>query len=125
MNLLINERDADKKELEGRTVYWLQTPETTGGRYNSVCTVVYDPGARAYPAHAHDKGEETIYVESGSGKVKVGEEIFDIARGSLVLFPQGVPHMVWNTGQDPMHLICFYGPQQSAIDYTFHEGLRF
>lgn len=125
MKLLTNERDGVKRELDGRTVYWLQTPETTGGKYNSVCTVVYDPGARACPAHAHDNGEETIYVESGSGKVKVGEEVFDIERGSLVLFPQSVPHMVWNTGRVPMHLICFYGPQQSAIEYTFHKDFDF
>ena len=123
MNLCINERDGDKKEFEGRQVYWLQTPETTGGKYSSICTVSYDPGAKAKPAHAHDNGEETIFVISG--KVKVGNEVFDLEPHSLVLFPQGVPHMVWNTGDVPLHLCCFYAPDASAIEYTFYEDFDF
>ena len=125
MNLCINERDGDKKEFEGRQVYWLQTPETTGGKYSSICTVSYDPGAKAKPAHAHDNGEETIFVISGTGKVKVGNEVFDLEPHSLVLFPQGVPHMVWNTGDVPLHLCCFYAPDASAIEYTFYEDFDF
>lgn len=125
MNLCINERDGDKKEFEGRQVYWLQTPETTGGKYSSICTVSYDPGAKAKPAHAHDNGEETIFVISGMGKVKVGDEVFDLEPHSLVLFPQGVPHMVWNTGDVPLHLCCFYAPDASAIEYTFYEDFDF
>lgn len=125
MNLCINERDGDKKEFEGRQVYWLQTPETTGGKYSSICTVSYDPGAKAKPAHAHDNGEETIFVISGTGKVKVGNEVFDLEPHSLVLFPQGVPHMVWNTGDVPLHLCCFYAPDASAIEYTFYKDFDF
>lgn len=81
--------------------------------------------ARAKPAHAHDNGEETIYIVSGTGKVKVGEEVFELEPGSLVLFPQRVPHMVWNTGAVPLKLVCFYAPQQSALEYTFYEDFDF
>ena len=125
MKLAIHERDGDVKQMKGRSVCWLQTPETTGGRYSSVCTVVYEPGARAKPAHAHDNGEETIYVETGTGKVKVGDEVFELQPGMVVLFPQTVPHMVWNTGKEPLRLVCFYGPRQSAIEYTFYEDFDF
>ncbi len=124
--LVTNERNGDIKVFEGsRTVNWLQTPESTGGQYCSVCTCTYEPGKRAYPAHSHPAGEETIYVVSGSGKVKIGDEIFPLETGSLALFPQGVPHMVWNNGDVPLKLCCFYAPNQDAIGYEWHEDFDF
>lgn len=125
MNLCSNERDGEKRDMNGRRVYWLQTPQKTGGMYSSVCTVVYEPGARAKPAHAHDHGEETVFVLSGTGKVKVGSDTFGLEPGACVLFPQGVPHMVWNTGEIPLHLVCFYGPKPDAVQYTFYEDFDF
>lgn len=125
MNLCIHERDGEKKVFDGRQVYCLHTPEKTGGRYSSICTVSYDPGAKAKPAHAHDNGEETVYVLSGTGKVKVGDEVMGLEPGTLVLFPQGVPHMVWNTGDIPLHMVCFYAPNANAIQYTFYEDFDF
>ena len=124
-SIFTHETRGDVKHFEGRDVFWLQTPESTGGKYSSVCVVSYDPGARAKPAHAHDNGEETIYIVSGTGKVKVGDEISELSPGSLVLFPQGVPHMVWNTGDEPLKLVCFYGPIPEAIEYTFYEDFDF
>ena len=125
MNLLAHEENMFKKQMPGRTVTWVQTPETTGGQYSSICITVYEPGARAKPAHAHDNGEETIYVVSGSGRAKVGKELFELRPGSVLLFPQEVPHMVWNTGDEPLKLACFYAPQLSAIEYTFYEDFDF
>ena len=62
---------------------------------------------------------------SGSGRAKVGEKIFNLKPGAVLLFPQGVPHMVWNTGSEPLKLACFYAPQLSAIEYTFYENFDF
>lgn len=124
-SIFTHESRGDVKHFDGRDVFWLQTPEVTGGKHSSVCTVTYFPGARAKPAHAHDKGEETIYIVSGTGKVKVGDEIQDVCPGSLVFFPQGVPHMVWNNGTEPLKLVCFYAPCPEAIEYTFYEDFDF
>jgi mannose-6-phosphate isomerase-like protein (cupin superfamily) len=125
MQLSINERSAKHIDFEGRTVSWLQTPADTGGRYSSVCTVAYEPGARAKPAHAHINGEETIFVLSGFGKVKVGDEVFNLEPKTAVLFPQGVFHMVWNTGETVLRLVCFYAPKASAIEYIYDEKFDF
>ncbi len=123
--IVTHESMGDIKQMDGRVVSWLQTPESTNGQYSSVCTCVYDPGARAKPAHSHPNGEETVYVISGTGKVKIGDEIADIRQGSLFLFPQGVPHMVWNTGAEKMKIVCFYAPVAEAISYEFHEDFDF
>jgi len=125
MQIKIDEKNGTKVKAAGRLINWLQTPETIGGKYSSVCTVVYEPHARAKPAHSHLYGEETIYVISGKGKVKVGDEEYEIQPESLVLFPQGVLHMVYNTSDEPLKLICFYGPDQKAIEYLYHEYFDF
>ena len=66
-----NIKDAEVIHFDGRDVYWLQKVQENCPNFSSVCTCIYKPGARAKPAHAHLRGEETIYVMSGSGKVKV------------------------------------------------------
>ena len=124
-SLVSTENEGDLKKFEGRDVIWVQTPEHTGGQYSSVCIVIYKPGARAYPSHSHPYGEETVYIISGAGKVKIGEKIFDLKPGSLALFPQGVPHMVWNNGNQPLKLCCFYAPSANAIEYEWHEEFDF
>ena len=123
--LVNNESEGTLKQFDGRQVIWVQTPETTGGQYCSECICIYEPGARAYPAHSHPAGEETIYVVSGSGKVKIGDGIYELQTGSFALFPQGVPHMVWNTGREPLKLCCFYAPNVEAIGYAWHEDFDF
>lgn len=123
--IITHESRGDLVKFDGRDVIWLQKPEFTGGKTASVCTCIYEPGARAYPAHSHINGEETVYVISGTGKVKIGDLIENIEAGSLFLFPQGVPHMVWNTGDVPMHIVCFYSPVPEAVSYTFHEDFDF
>ena len=124
-NLVINEANCTGKDLGGRVVTWLYTPETMETQYCSVCTVVYESGARAVPAHSHVAGEETVYVTEGTGKVLIGEDIYDIQPGSIMFFPQGIPHMMYNTGNVPLKGICFYAPSAEAIGYTFHEDVDF
>lgn len=123
--IITHEREGHIKQFEGRTVWWQMTPESSGSKYSSVCTVVYDVNRRSKPAHSHPDGEETIYVISGRGKVKVGDLISEIEPGSLVFFPQGVPHMTWNCGSEPLHLVCFYAPKPEAIGTKLHEDFDF
>ena len=40
----------DIKHLPGRDAIWLQTPETTGGKYTTVSTTFYQPGVKVAPA---------------------------------------------------------------------------
>lgn len=123
--LVLHEDSKTKIMLEGRNVVWLMKPETTGGKYSSACLVEVAPGQRALPAHSHPNGEETIYIIQGEGKVLIGDEMSDIKAGSIMLFPQGVPHMLYCTGDMMLKGICFYAPEPNAIDYAFHEDVDF
>lgn len=46
MNVYAHERDGSMKQLDGRQVYTVQTPESTGGKYSSILLTIYEPGAR-------------------------------------------------------------------------------
>lgn len=123
--ILVNEESMPETQLTGRAVRWLMTPDSTGGQYSSACTVRLEPGRRALPAHSHPNGEETIYIISGKGKVLIGDEVGEIKAGSIFLFPQGVPHMIYNTGTEELKGICFYAPVQEAVSYNYHDDVDF
>lgn len=115
----------DVKNLPGRDAIWLQTPETTGGNYTTVSTTFYQPGVKVAPAHSHPYGEETGYVVSGHGKVLIGDQVFEVEPGSVFLFPQGVPHMVWNSGNEVMQLLFVYANGPKASESIPHEDVDF
>lgn len=123
--VFFNEAEGTVVQLDGRKVTWLMKAASADTQYSSVCTVEYDAGRRAKPAHAHPNGEETVYIASGHGKAKIGEQTSDIHPGMLVFFPQGVQHMLWNTGTEILKGICFYAPNGSAIEYQFDQDFDF
>jgi mannose-6-phosphate isomerase-like protein (cupin superfamily) len=45
-----------------------------------------------YQPHSHPDFEEYWYICSGKGEVKIGDELFDVEEGDLVITPRGVPH---------------------------------
>ena len=112
-------------QLDGRKVTWVMKVAAADTQFSSVCIVEYDPGRRAKPSHAHPHGEETVYIASGHGKAKIGDQIQKISPGMLLFFPQGVQHMLWNTGTEILKGICFYAPDGAAIDYDFDEHFDF
>ena len=73
----------------------------------------------------HESGGTVVAVGSRVADYKVGDKVMGLEPGTLVLFPQGVPHMVWNTGDIPLHMVCFYAPNADAIQYTFYEDFDF
>ncbi len=115
----------DVRHLPGRDAISLQTPESTGGQYMTVSTTYYQPGSKAAPAHIHPQGEETGYCITGHGKVLIGENVYDIEPGSVFLFPQNVPHMVWNSGEEVMQLLFMYANGPEAAESIPCEDVDF
>jgi uncharacterized cupin superfamily protein len=58
--------------------------ETTGMRHVRVA-----PGAHGTPHHCHGAEEELFVVLGGAGEVRLGDERFPVARGSVVARPPG------------------------------------
>ena len=121
----IHEDDAEALGLPGRELRWLVAPNALQANHCSACVIRVAPGDRVRPAHSHPNGEEVIYIIRGSGRVLVGGEVSDVRAGSVVLFPRGVVHMLHNTGDEEMKVVCFFAPPTGLDNYVMHEGVDF
>jgi quercetin dioxygenase-like cupin family protein len=83
------------------------------------------PGERCRPAHSHPNGEEIIYIITGTGRVLVDGEVAPVRAGSVVLFPQGEVHMLHNTGDEEMKVVCFFAPPTGLENYRMFEDVDF
>ena len=122
---IVNETDIPALDLPGRMLRWVVTGETTGAKQCSMCVIEVQPGHKVRPAHSHPNGEEVIYILSSTGRVWIDGEIGPVQPGTAVLFPQGKPHMLQNTGDTVMKVACFFAPATDLDNYVMFEDLGF
>ena len=122
---IVYEELVEMKALPGRDLRWLFTPENGVSESFSFNVVVIKPGNTVKPAHSHPNHEELIYVVSGEGKACIDGEVYPIHSGTAVLFPKKSIHMLRNSGNVDMKVACFFMPQATMADYTFHEEVIF
>lgn len=72
----------------GLTVYEIQFPPDSGP-----------------PLHVHQREDEYFYVLEGVLSVRMGEEEFEAAAGSLVFQPRGIPHTFRSSGEGARALL--------------------
>jgi len=123
--LTLHETDVEELDIPGRRLRWLVAEDGLKAKNCSACVIRVAPGDKVRPAHSHPEGEEVIYIMTGSGRVLVDGEVSPVRTGSVVLFPQGKPHMLQNTGADEMKVVCFFAPATNLANYRVHEGLDF
>jgi quercetin dioxygenase-like cupin family protein len=122
---VVNEKDMEVLNLPGRSLRWLITKDNVDAVHCSMCMIQIAPGQTVKPAHSHPNGEEVIYIISGSGKVMVDGNVETVSAGCAVLFPQGKVHMLSNTGDEEMKVVCFFAPPSELKTYKFHDGVEF
>lgn len=92
--------DRWSKDLIGTS----ELPTTAGfnlGRANYTATEFGEPQVHA--------DQEAVYVISGVGEMKVGEQIFPLAPGDAVYVGPGVAHCSRRTGADPVRVVYTHG----------------
>ena len=125
MSYIVNENEVEAKELPGRSLRWLYTPEMKQAIGLTFNVVVIKPGNTVKPAHSHKNNEELVYIVSGSGKAFIDGKVYDISAGSAILFSPGSIHMLRNSGDGDMKVACFFTPPATLKDYTFHDDIEF
>jgi len=75
--------------------------------------------------HSHPGMEEVIYVQQGSGKAWVEGAVVKIRAGDTLLIPSRQRHMMINTGQKPLKLICAFSAADPENHYKEHPGIRY
>jgi quercetin dioxygenase-like cupin family protein len=121
----IHETEAEELDLPGRHLRWVVADGAIPARNCSACVIRVAPGEKVRPAHSHPNGEEVIYIVRGTGRVLVAGEVTAVREGSVVLFPQGAVHMLHNSGDEEMKVICFFAPSTNLENYRMHEDVDF
>ena len=101
--------------LDGSEIRELAGP-ASGNAVNQSLAEATVPAGRATVAHFHRRAEELYFFTSGHGRLRVGEDERDVAAGDCAVIPPGTVHKLWNTGQEPLVLLCCCAPAYSHED---------
>lgn len=58
--------------------------------------------------HSHSGQEEVYYFVSGTGKMEIDNETFDVEAGDVVLIPDGSFHRVYNNTNNTLYFVCVF-----------------
>jgi len=122
---IIHESEVPEVEHPGRFMRWLVNEDSLRAKNLSVCVIRVLPGEAVRPAHSHPNSEELIYIITGSGKVMIENEVGPVKAGSAILFEQGKIHILKNTGEVEMKVICFFAPATNIDNYKIFENINF
>jgi len=71
--------------------------------------------------HCHQKTEEIYYFTHGRGRMSIEDEVRDVKAGDAVAIPPGQRHKLWNTGGEPLRLLCCCAPAYEDSDTVLTE----
>ncbi|MGD1087698.1 MAG: cupin domain-containing protein [Verrucomicrobiota bacterium] len=72
--------------------------------------------------HYHPQAEEIYYITCGTAKVRVEGETRDVKTGDAIAIPPGQKHKLWNTGNEPVRLLCCCAPAYEHSDTILTES---
>ena len=71
--------------------------------------------------HLHRRSEEIYVFTAGAGRMRLGDEEADVRAGDTVAIPPGTRHKLWNTGAEPLVVLCCSAPPYSHEDTELCE----
>jgi mannose-6-phosphate isomerase-like protein (cupin superfamily) len=79
------------------------------------------PVGTATQEHYHPLAEEIYYITHGSGKIRIEGEVREVVVGDAVPILPGQKHKLWNTGTEPLRLLCCCAPGYEDSDTVITE----
>ena len=89
---------------------------------NSTAVVYFEVEPGDHLGRHTDSAEEILFIVEGEGEAVVGEERSAVARGSLALIPELVPHDLYATGADTLKVIGFFSAAQ--VESIFDDPMQ-
>lgn len=71
--------------------------------------------------HFHVRTEEIYYITHGSGRIRIEGEMRDVVVGDSIAICPGQKHKLWNTGSEPLRLLCCCAPAYEHADTIITE----
>lgn len=89
-------------------------------RNQSLAEAKVPPGGET-AEHFHRTSEEIYHFVSGSGRMRLGDEVSEVGPGDTVVIPPGTRHKLWNAGEQTLVLLCCCSPAYQDEDTVFTE----
>lgn len=122
---IVNLNEVPVGKITGRETRDLISGKTVGSKGISLRIADVLPGALCTPGHVHTECEEVIFILSGQGEIKIGEEVFPMKMGDAILLPTGIPHLIRNTGKEVMRMACSFSSNDISRDLKNEETMKF
>jgi mannose-6-phosphate isomerase-like protein (cupin superfamily) len=74
--------------------------------------------------HYHRESEEIYFFTAGRGRLRLDAEEREVEPGDTVVIPPGTRHKLWNTGTEPLKLLCCCSPPYSDDDTVITQSTR-
>ncbi|MFB6078629.1 MAG: cupin domain-containing protein [Halarchaeum sp.] len=124
----VNDADVEWQETETERMRFRRKKlgAAAGGEDLGCSLYELDPGEAAWPYHYHAANEEALYVLSGAGVLRVGDETYALERGDYAAFPTGAEggHAVANDGEQTLrYLVISTMKEPEVVRYPEGEGV--
>lgn len=106
---------------DGSTIRELAGVPSGNAVNQSLAEATVPPGGETVE-HFHREAEEIYHFTAGAGLMRLGSEEAPIRAGDTVVIAPGVPHKLWNNGDEPLVLLCCCSPPYSHDDTVLLEG---
>ena len=105
---------------DGSAIREIAGPPSGTAERQSLAEATVEPGAETIE-HYHRTSEEIYHLTAGAGRIRVGDEEAEVRAGDVVAIAPGVRHKLWNTGPDPLVVLCSCAPPYSHEDTVLCE----
>lgn len=105
---------------DGSEIRELAGVPTGNAEQQSLAEATLAPGGET-EEHHHGVSEEIYYFTHGRGRLRLDADESEVGAGDTVVIPPGTRHKLWNTGEEPLRLLCCCSPPYSHED-TFLTG---
>lgn len=106
---------------DGSEIRELLAYRNSGIRNQSLAEARLQPG-QATEEHYHAKTEEIYYITHGTGRMRIDNETREVGAGDAIAIPPGRRHKLWNTGNEPLRLLCCCAPCYEHSDTFITEA---
>jgi mannose-6-phosphate isomerase-like protein (cupin superfamily) len=107
--------------LDGSEIRELAGQASGNAVNQSLAEATVPPGGET-AEHYHRTTEEIYLFTRGTGRMRLGSDERDVRAGDCVVIAPGARHKLWNTGDEPLVLMCCCAPAYSHEDTVLLES---
>ena len=106
--------------LDGSEIREVAGPASANAVNQSLAEATVPVGGETLE-HFHRETEEIYLFTHGAGRMRLGEKAREVNPGDAVVIAPGLRHKLWNTGAEPLRLLCCCAPAYSDADTVVTE----